>query len=161
MVGQRGRMSDLGALKRPERDREILSFEQAKSNFEFHRTILDYVALLQSLSIEWKNRQRKVRKPKPTIPTSKHSEHYCQKHGNKYMYTCCSKHIDTINLRESGWEPELGKIDWAKVYKINRSLYQWHTKQYNIKFWRILFQQTDYFIEWKDQKRLNERGVQP
>ena len=102
---------------------EILLFEEAKSNYEFQGTVLDYVALVQSLPTEWKNRQRKAREASPIIHPNIQNI-ISQKHGNKYMYDTLlrSKYRNAINLWESGWEQELGQIDWEGVYKTNKTL---------------------------------------
>ena len=46
---------------------EILSFEEAKNKYEFNGTMLDYIGLVQSPPIEWRNKQRKIKEANPII----------------------------------------------------------------------------------------------
>ena len=79
--------------------------------------------------------QHKVREANPIIHPNIQNI-IRQKHGNKYMYNILlrSKYRDAINLWESGWEQELGQIDWVDVYKINKKLIsvKYQTLQYKI-----------------------------
>ena len=114
---------------------EILSFEEAKSMYDFNGTILDYIGLVQSLPIEWRNRQRKVKEANPIIHPNILNI-LSHKQGNKYIYNTLlyNKHKNARNNWELGWELELGQIDWVEVYKLNLKLTSvaYQTLQYKI-----------------------------
>ena len=114
---------------------EILSFEEAKNKYEFNGTMLDYIGLVQSLPIEWRNKQRKIKEANPIIHPNILNI-ISHKQGNKYIYNTLlhNKHKNVRNNWESGWELELGQIDWLEVYRLNRELISvaYQTLQYKI-----------------------------
>ena len=127
---------------------EILSFEEAKSMYDFNGTILDYIGLVQSLPIEWRNRQRKVKEANPIIHPNILNI-LSHKQGNKYIYNTLlyNKHKNARNNWELGWELELGQIDWVEVYKLNMKLTSVAYQALQYKIWtrivatnRLLYQ---------------------
>ena len=85
--------------------------------------MLDYQGLVQSIPNEWKNKQNKLKEPNPIIHPNIQNI-ITDKQGNKYIYNTImnNKYKDVNNTWESGWERELGQIDWVEVYKSNRKL---------------------------------------
>ena len=102
---------------------DILSYQEAKHIYKFSGTMLGYLGLVHSLPNEWKNRQRKSKEPNPVIHPNIQNI-ISHKRGNKHIYNMLiySKYKDVSNTWESGWEQELGQIDWIEVYKSNRKL---------------------------------------
>ena len=114
---------------------ELLSFEEAKIIYKLNGTSLDYLGLLQSLPIEWRNEQSRRKEVNPIIHPNVESI---------LMHKQCNKSIYNILLRktyrgekntwELCWEHELGQIDWIEVYELNQksisSVYR--TLQYKI-----------------------------
>ena len=102
---------------------DILSFHEAKNIYKFSGTMLDYQGLVQSLPNEWKNKRNKLKEPNPIIHPNIQNI-ITHKQGNKYIYNTImnNKYKDVNNTWESGWERELGQIDWVEVYKSNRKL---------------------------------------
>ena len=127
---------------------EILSFEEAKSMYDFNGAIHDYIGLVQSLPFEWRNRQRKVKEANPIIHPNILNI-LSHKQGNKYIYNTLlyNKHKNARNNWESGWELELGQIDWVEVYKLNMKLTSVAYQALQYKIWtrivatnRLLYQ---------------------
>ena len=102
---------------------ELLTFEEAKNIYEFDGTMLDYQGLVQSLPIEWKNRQRTKKYMNPIIHPNIQNI-VTHKQGNKYIYNLLISHKykDAKNTWETGWEQELGQTNWIEVYKLNKNL---------------------------------------
>ena len=112
-----------------------MSFEEAKNKYGINGTMLDYIGLVQSLPIEWRNKQRKIKDANPIIHPNILNI-ISHKHGNKYIYNTLlhNKHKNARNNWESGWELELGQIDWVEVYRLNRKLISvaYQTLQYKV-----------------------------
>ena len=102
---------------------EIMSFEEAKNWYDFNGTKLDYLGLVQSLPIEWRNRQRKIKESNPIIHPNILNI-MSHKQVSKYIYNVLlyNKYKNVRNNWEFGWELELGQIDWVEVYKHNMKL---------------------------------------
>ena len=75
------------AVPRPPNPKHVAEplLEEAKNRYEFNGTILDYLGLVQSLHIEWRNRQRKMKEANPIIHRNIHNI-MSHKQGNKYIY---------------------------------------------------------------------------
>ena len=84
---------------------EILSFEGAKSMYDFSGTILDYLGLVQILPFEWRNRQRKV---KQTLSYIRAFLEFwvTNKVTNIFAITCyitSIRTLETIGNRNGSW----------------------------------------------------------
>ena len=114
---------------------EIMSFEEAKATYDLKGTIIDYLGLVHSLPVEWKNRQGKVKEAYPIIHPNVQAI-ISQKKGSKYIYNTLLHHKfkGSKNSWELGWEQEMGQIDWLKVYEANLRLIsvKYRTLQYKI-----------------------------
>ena len=114
---------------------ELLSFEEAKIIYKLNGTSLDYLGLLHSLPIEWRNEQSRRKEVNPIIHPNVESI-LMPKQCNKSIYNILLRktYRGEKNTWELCWEHELGQIDWVEVYELNEksisSVYR--TLQYKI-----------------------------
>ena len=63
----------------------IMSSEEIKNEYKFNGTVLDYLALVQSIPVEWKRKQRTGKGINPIIHPNIQNI-ISHKLGNKYIY---------------------------------------------------------------------------
>ena len=113
----------------------IMSFEEIKNVYKVNLTVLDYLAFVQSLPIEWRRKQRTGKGMNPIIHPNIQNI-ISHKLGNKYIYNILirKKYRNVKNTWESRWEQEIDQIEWAEVYKLNTKFIStaYQTLQYKI-----------------------------